>query len=62
MKPKTEQAPKFDTDTEHDAALPPSAPPDARDDWRERYAADQQAQRATDTRFDATKYRRQEQR
>lgn len=62
MKPKTEQTPRFETDTEHDAAPPPSAPPDAREDWLERYAADQQAQRNTDTRFDATKYRRQEQR
>lgn len=62
MKPKTEPAPKFDIDSEHAAELPPAAPPDVRDDWNERYSADQQEQRNTDTRFDATKYERQEQR
>lgn len=61
MKAKTDPAPSFATDTEHDVAASPAAPPAVRDDWRERYAADQSAQQTTHTRFDATKFKRQEQ-
>lgn len=67
MAPANSKPAPFTTDSETGDTLAPltkeavdKAPATAPDDWRDRYAADQAAQRRAPTRFDNRRFRRKE--